>query len=1132
MNTPKSLIASIYASILLFCCAGLLSAQIVANPSPLTFTALPNGASPASQTTTISNATSGASVVITNVFSATGWLSPGLTPVSYNATTATFSVGINTAALPVGFQPGSQSLSGAITFSDGSTSTSVTVYVNPGTSTSGASVISASVPSLTFSAQTGTTPFQQTVAVSTLTGTTQGFSAQATTANGLSWLTANATVAEATPSSQGSVVVQVSQLSMPVGTYTGTVTLIPTTSGAAQVVISVTYTITSQPLLSVTPTSLSFYYQTGTSTPAFQYLSLTSTGADFAFCVNFTSSGGQWLQVTPTLGLSTPAQLTAYINTSAIPASVGTYSGSIVIAGTNCTTVLQTIPVTFQVSNYPLLSAAPTALSFNMAGGGALPASTQLSLTSTGAAIAYTVTTSVVTPSGNNWLAVSPASGSTSAGIVTASINSSAQNLLPGTYTANITFAAPLAGNSPALSVPVSLTVTNTAQVTAFPPALTFNWQTTQGGPNSQSITVSSTGAPQTFSAGATVTTPVGGSWLTVSPSSATTSSAPNVTVGINTTGLSPGNYAGSVVITPSSTGVAAVTIPVTLNVSTTTLINVAPGALAYTFTTGGTTFSAQSLGLAATDSSAVNVTLAQQPVGVAPCNNSTPLPNPGSSLLFSPTAQTPNNVPVYVSATGLLAGVYNACIMVSAPSIVTPGPVNQYVPVVVTVTNGAALSANPASLTFTQVANGPVPATQTVAVSTSVSSLGFSVQTTSGGLNWLTVTQSSNTTPASLSVNVNGASLSPGTYNGTIAIAAAGASNSPLNIPVTLTVAAQPTLSVTPTSLQFSYQLTGTAPAAQSFTAASNGASVTVSASVTSGTWLSVSPASGATPASFSASVNPAGLAVGSYTGTIAVKASDAANSPNVTVTLTVTAPPPGALTAIENAASYASGAIAPGEIITLFGTNIGPATPAYLTLTSSNAVATNIGNTQVLFDGLAAPMIYASSNQISAIVPYEIAGRLSTNVAVSFDGVSSNVLTMQVTASAPAIFSLNQAGNGQGAILDQNYTLNGSASPAVPAAKGSVVQVFATGEGQTNPPGVTGSITGTVLHQPLLAVSATVAGIPATIQYAGSAPDLVAGVLQVNVVIPPNAPSGNDPLVITVGTTSTQSGITVAVQ
>jgi uncharacterized protein (TIGR03437 family) len=129
------------------------------------------------------------------------------------------------------------------------------------------------------------------------------------------------------------------------------------------------------------------------------------------------------------------------------------------------------------------------------------------------------------------------------------------------------------------------------------------------------------------------------------------------------------------------------------------------------------------------------------------------------------------------------------------------------------------------------------------------------------------------------------------------------------------------------------------------------------------------------------------------------------------------------------------------------------------------------------------------------------------------------SNEFSAQVVATAPAIFSL---GNNQGAILNQDGSVNG---PSNPAAPGSYIQIYGTGEGQTNPPGVDGQIaTETVdyLPRPVAPVSITIGGVAATPSYAGTAPQSFAGFFQVNVQIPNNVGAGNQPVILKVGNAS----------
>jgi uncharacterized protein (TIGR03437 family) len=239
----------------------------------------------------------------------------------------------------------------------------------------------------------------------------------------------------------------------------------------------------------------------------------------------------------------------------------------------------------------------------------------------------------------------------------------------------------------------------------------------------------------------------------------------------------------------------------------------------------------------------------------------------------------------------------------------------------------------------------------------------------------------------------------------------------------------------------------------------------------------------------------------------------------------------------AVTNAASYASGTVSPGEIVTLFGASIGPATPAYATIDpSTGKLATTIGGVQVLFNGTPAPMIYAGSTQISAVVPYEMALVGNPAVWVKYSNQTSNAYPLTTAPTAPGLFTQNSQGSGPGSILNQDYSVNG---PTNAAAKGTIVMLYLTGEGQTNPPGVTGAITTATLPPPQVtpapvsAVTVTINGQPApNVQYAGEAPGFVAGLAQINVQIPSNAPSGNLSIAVSIGGVVSQNGVTVSVK
>lgn len=237
----------------------------------------------------------------------------------------------------------------------------------------------------------------------------------------------------------------------------------------------------------------------------------------------------------------------------------------------------------------------------------------------------------------------------------------------------------------------------------------------------------------------------------------------------------------------------------------------------------------------------------------------------------------------------------------------------------------------------------------------------------------------------------------------------------------------------------------------------------------------------------------------------------------------------PPPAIAAVTNAASYAQPAVSPGELVTIFGQNMADVNALGTQLDASGNVTTLLGNTMVLFDGLPAPIIYASANQLSAVVPFGIAGA-TTQAQVQYQGQMSNTLALPVAPATPGIFTADGSGTGQAAALNQDDTIN---SPANPAAAGSMLVLYATGAGQLNPPGQDGTVvTAANLPQPVLPVSVLVGGQPATVLYAGGAPQLVEGVIQINIQLPAGVTGSQVPVVFAMGSAASRSAVTVAIQ
>jgi uncharacterized protein (TIGR03437 family) len=241
------------------------------------------------------------------------------------------------------------------------------------------------------------------------------------------------------------------------------------------------------------------------------------------------------------------------------------------------------------------------------------------------------------------------------------------------------------------------------------------------------------------------------------------------------------------------------------------------------------------------------------------------------------------------------------------------------------------------------------------------------------------------------------------------------------------------------------------------------------------------------------------------------------------------MTVPQP-VVSAVTSAASYDASGISPGEIAIVWGQSMGPAALAGLQVDSNGTLSNSIGGVQVFFNGYAAPLIYVLAGQLSAIVPYEVAGQSTAHVVVVNQGNASAPLLVAVAAAKPAIFTDDSSGRGQGAILNQDDSRNG---PANPAPRGKYVFIYGTGEGLTTPPGVDGRISGTPLPGVSLNCSATIGGQTATVEYCGEAPGATAGLVQVNALIPDSVtPGGTVPVTISIGGVTSQANVTLAVK
>jgi uncharacterized protein (TIGR03437 family) len=231
--------------------------------------------------------------------------------------------------------------------------------------------------------------------------------------------------------------------------------------------------------------------------------------------------------------------------------------------------------------------------------------------------------------------------------------------------------------------------------------------------------------------------------------------------------------------------------------------------------------------------------------------------------------------------------------------------------------------------------------------------------------------------------------------------------------------------------------------------------------------------------------------------------------------------------IAAVTNGASNQTGSIAPGEVIVIYGTNIGPATLTTYQLTSGGQLSTSIGGTSVFVNGAPAPMLYASQFQVSAIVPFGVTGS-SAYVFVENQGQTTAPVIANVTPTAPAVFTANLSGTGQAVAFNSDNSVNSAANPA---KAGSIVTLFITGAGATNPPSTDGSLATVPLPLPVAQVTVAIGGKPATVNYAGGSLGTVNGIIQVNATVPGGLPAGAASVIVQAGNTASQGNVTVAV-
>jgi uncharacterized protein (TIGR03437 family) len=217
--------------------------------------------------------------------------------------------------------------------------------------------------------------------------------------------------------------------------------------------------------------------------------------------------------------------------------------------------------------------------------------------------------------------------------------------------------------------------------------------------------------------------------------------------------------------------------------------------------------------------------------------------------------------------------------------------------------------------------------------------------------------------------------------------------------------------------------------------------------------------------------------------------------------------------ITGLVNAASYTQ-SLAPGTVLSVFGTQLSPATQTAGVL----PLPAQLAGVSVTINGVTAPLYYVSSGQLNVQIPYETATNNVAVLRVNNNGQSTTAPVM-ISPAAPAIF------------MDSK----GGPVPSASGARNQVMTLYITGYGAVTPPLSTGAgpATGiplTALPAPVQTPTVTVGKVAAPILFAG-VPWGFVGVMQINYQIPPTAPLGAQPVVVTIGgSASTPATLTVA--
>jgi hypothetical protein len=720
----------------------------------------------------------------------------------------------------------------------------------------------------------------------------------------------------------------------------------------------------------------------GTSRAAVVIESASVSSAQFAFsgpAMPITLIDGQRLTGTVTF---TPGAAQAYSGTLVFTTNTGS-KVSVKLSGTG----------TAAVASPYVLQPAPTSLAFSGAAGSSPACQTVNVLDTTPAGPLPVAISSDVA-----WLTVTPTVGQTQLNI-SACVKTA--GLAAGTYSGHVVVtetAANVGGqtvnNSP-MSIPVALVITGAPAetLTASSDALSFSAKVGAAAPAKQSLTIGDSPA-----SALAYTVVADQTWISLSAASGTTSSA--IQVGANTAGLAAGNYTGHVIVSAAGVTNSPMSVTVTLAVTAAAtspyVLQATPTSLAF--------------------SGAAGSSLACQTVNVLDTTPAGPLPVAMSTdvawLTVTPTiGQTQLNISACVKAAGLAAGTYSGHVIVTETAAnvggqtVNNSPMSIPVTLVITGAQSSTLTASPSAMAFSAVVGGAAPAKQSLTIGeTPAGAVPFSV---SADQSWMTLSSASGTTSSAIQVGANITGLAAGNYTGHVITTAAGVTNSPMSVTVTLAVTAAQTslLTVNPTSVAFG-NINLANNNTKTVTLTNSGtSSVTISSINVLGLGISVNGV--ATPMTLAAgqttvlSIVYSPTILGVVAGSISV-VSNATNSPAVILATGTGVQPQ--LTASPASLNFGNVAVGSSGTQTITVSNTGSAAA-----TISQAVASGTGYT---VSGPAMPMTLAAGASASFSVQFAptAAGSDSGSVTVTSNTPNSPTMVgMSGTGTAPVAHSVS---------------------------------------------------------------------------------------------------------------------------